>query len=210
VAFAPFGMASGPDALGFLGYQAGRGLQVESLGGGLALLAGWVGGRPVELDFSFSAVHVTGAFAEGWLAALPVLLLAGFGMVGVLTWRCATAAARAGVEVPATIMVSLAAAWILALLVTSKVLSVQYVVWLVPFAALLPRGQLLLTAAVCGLSMAIHPWQYERLIGQDLGPILLLNARNAALLALFGWVLLDIVRRTRALGGGVARRQEGG
>ena len=52
---------------GFLSYQAQRGLQVESIGGGLAVLGGLIGGQPVEMSYGFSAVQVEGDFARrGW------------------------------------------------------------------------------------------------------------------------------------------------
>ncbi len=198
-----FALAAGIGVFEFVGYQVGRGLQIESLGGGLVLLGGLLRGTPAELDFRFSAVHVAGGFADAWLAILPLLTVAGFGAMAWLTWVSARAlrARAAGGEVSGAVgslVVRLATAWILVLIVTSKVFSVQYVVWILPLAALLPRGQLWLMAAIGGLSMAIHPFNYPDLILQKAGPILLLNLRNVLVVGLLAWIVADIRRDLRA------------
>ena len=86
----------------------------------------------------------------------------------------------------------------LSLLVTSKVFSIQYVVWIVPFAALLPRRQFWLAAATIALTMPIHPLLYRELVNQEALPILILNLRNGLLLVLLGWVVMDLALRRGA------------
>ena len=87
---------------------------------------------------------------------------------------------------------TLATASLLVLLVTSKVYSIQYVVWLVPFAALLRGRQFWLAAAVVALTMPIHPLLYADLVKQEALPILVLNLRNALVVALTVLVLRDL------------------
>jgi hypothetical protein len=180
----PFVVLGGRDAFGFLSYLADRGLQVESLGGGLTVLLGLVTGARVPMSFGFSAVQVAGPFADAWLAALPVATAAGFGLLGMLGIRHL----RRGRVAPATI-VTFAFAAILILLATSKVFSIQYVVWIVPFAALLRGGKFWLAAALIALTIPIHPVLYSDLVQQKALPILLLNARNALFVVLTAWVL---------------------
>ncbi len=190
---APFVFLAGNAALAFLRYQAERGLQIESIGGGLAILAGLIAGRPVELSYGFSAVQVEGTFATTWLAALPAMTVVGFGLLGLLGWRRIQQEARAGGIQPGTV-VALAGAAILVLLVTSKVFSIQYVVWIVPFAALLRGRQFWLAAALVALTMPIHPGLYADLVNQAALPILILNLRNGLVVVLLGWVLWDVAR----------------
>jgi hypothetical protein len=46
--------------------------------------------------------------------------------------------------------------------------------------------------AIAGLTMPIHPLLYGDLIRQDALPILLLNLRNALVVALTGWLLWSL------------------
>jgi uncharacterized membrane protein len=183
----PFVALAGTDTFGFLTYQAQRGLQVESIGGGVAVLLGLINRHPADMSFGFSAVQVAGPFADAWLAALPALTVVGFGLLGWLGWRHV----RRG-PVPAATAVALTFASVLVVLVTSKVFSIQYVVWIVPFAALLRGGKFWLAAAVIALTMPIHPLLYAELVKQQALPILILNLRNGLFLALTAWVLRDL------------------
>ena len=194
----PFTILAGRDTFAFLGYQAERGLQIESIGGGLAVLLGLVTGSVPELSYGFSAVNVDGDFAEAWLALLPFATVAGFVLLGWLGWRrVRVEAAARGDEWPAVsprTIVALAFASLLMLLVTSKVYSIQYVVWIVPFAALLSWRQFALAAVVVGLTMPIHPVLYSDLVDQEALPILVLNLRNALVVTLLGWIVADVAR----------------
>jgi uncharacterized membrane protein len=183
----PFVALAGTETFGFLTYQAQRGLQVESIGGGVAVLLGLINRHPADMSFGFSAVQVAGPFADAWLAALPALTVVGFGLLGWLGWRHV----RRG-PVPAATAVALTFASVLVVLVTSKVFSIQYVVWIVPFAALLRGGKFWLAAAVIALTMPIHPLLYAELVKQQALPILILNLRNGLFLALTAWVLRDL------------------
>jgi hypothetical protein len=178
----------------FLRYNAERGLQVESIGGGLAVLGGLLRGQPVDMDFRFSSVNVDGGFAKAWLALLPVLTILGFGLLAWLAWGRIREERRAGTRALPSTIVAVATASLLLLLATSKVYSIQYVVWLVPLAALLGGRRFWLAAAVVALTIPIHPLLYEGLVKQEALPILVLNGRNALLIALLGWMLWDLGR----------------
>jgi hypothetical protein len=202
----PFVAAAGPSALGFVSYQAQRGLQVEALASGFILLDGLVRGRPAPIVHDFGSVQVAGPAAEAWLASLPYLAVVGFALLAWLGWR----RVRAEVEVEGTVaprsVVMLATASVLVLLLTSKVFSIQYVVWLVPFAALLRRPQFWIAAIALGLTMPIHPLMYGWLVEQQALPVLVLNLRNALLLLLTGLVIWDLRPAVVRRGGSVASR----
>jgi hypothetical protein len=101
--------------------------------------------------------------------------------------------------------VTLTFASVLVLLVTSKVFSIQYVVWIVPFAALLRGGKFWLAVAIVALTMPIHPLLYGELVKQQALPILILNLRNGLFLVLTAWVIRDLaVTRGRSLRGSAA------
>ena len=198
VGIVPFVSVAGVDAtFQFLRYNAERGLQVETIGGGLAILGGLLTGNPVEYDFGFSSVNVKGDFAGLWLALLPVATLVGFGLIGWLGWRRIRAETTELGGVQPSTVVALATLCILMLLATAKVYSIQYVAWFVPLVALLAGGRFWLAAGVVALTMPIHPLLYEGIVTQEALPILVLNLRNALLLALLGWMLWELARPAR-------------
>ena len=146
----PFVVLAGGDAFGFLRYQAERGLQIESIGGGLAVLVGLIaghadrdvvrvqrgpGGGPVRRSVAGRAADRDGRRVR---AARPGS--AGAGSDARPRSRQAGGRRRGPSSLFAT-------ASVLVLLATSKVFSIQYVVWIVPFAALLRGRQFWLAAA---------------------------------------------------------------
>lgn len=192
VGLLPIVALAGPSTFMFLSNQALRGLQIESIGGALVLVEGLVRGERVPLIAPFSAAEVTGPLASAWLAALPVVTLIGFAILGWVGWRRIKAEHEAFGTITPTTVIGLTTASLLVLVVTSKVFSIQYVVWLVPFAALLPRRKFWLAAVIVGLTMPIHPLLYADLVEQEALPILILNLRNALVVALTCWVIADL------------------
>ena len=190
----PFVVLAGGETFAFLRYQADRGLQIESVGGGLAVLLGLVTGNPPSESYGFSSVQVEGPFASAWLAALPIAIIAGFGLLGWLGWRRIRRETAADGRPSSRTVVLVATAAVLLLLATSKVFSIQYVVWLVPVAALLGGRRFWLAAALVALTMPIHPMLYSDLVDQEALPIVILNLRNALLVVLLAWVIRDVAR----------------
>ena len=158
------------------------------------MLDGLVRGQPVETASPFKAVEVFGPLARMWLALLPVMTLAGFGVIAVAGWRRVRSELAVSGRVERATVTTLAGASVLVLLLTSKVFSIQYIVWLVPFAALLRGWAFWLAAAAVALTMPIHPFLFGDLVAQEALPILVLNLRNALLVALAGWVVVGLWR----------------
>jgi hypothetical protein len=190
----PLVLLAGTRALAFVSYQTARGLEIESVGAGLAVFAGLISGRPPELSFGFSAVNVEGSLAGAILRGLPVITVAAFGLLAFVGWRRIRAEVAAVGQVRPVTIATLTAASVLVLLVTSKVYSIQYVVWLVPLLALLPRPQFWLAAAAVGLTMPVHPILFAALVRQEALPILVLNVRNVLVVGLTAWVVWDLAR----------------
>ena len=171
-----------------------RACEPESIGGGLAILQGLVGGSPRQLSYGFSSVNVEGRFAETWLAVLPAMQVIGFALIAILGWRWIRAARTSGAEIPPRVVVAFAFVSVLMLLATSKVYSIQYVVWIVPFAALLGWRPFVLAAVAVALTMPIHPLLYRDLVQQAPTAVLVLNLRNALVVLLLGWLLWRLAR----------------
>ncbi len=86
-----------------------------------------------------------------------------------------------------------ATAAILVYLIAGKVLSPQYLVWLLPFVCVLKgkTGTIArwLFLPICVLTTDLFPWQFGSLINLDSLPVAVLVVRNLALLALFAVLL---------------------
>ncbi|MGI8479255.1 MAG: hypothetical protein ACR2M2_05280, partial [Gaiellaceae bacterium] len=92
-------------------------------------------------------------------------------------------------------------------LLFSKVLSPQFLVWLVPLVALV-RGRAGLAAcarlgAACVLTRLVYPDRYEELVADDRLPVALLALRNGLLVAVAALLATAFVRRLQ--GEGVAK-----
>ncbi|MGB8649199.1 MAG: glycosyltransferase 87 family protein [Mycobacteriales bacterium] len=172
-------------------HQLQRGVQVESL----AALAPLWAGHPVvyrhgawEVASSLADVTAWGLMAVCALALLSLLRAARRGSGDLL------------------LLATEAVGW---LLLTDKVLSPQYLLWLLPFLALaacrphgLPASALALGAASLLLTHLVYPLRYDELLQHDPLTLVLLTARDLALVGLV--VELRRARRAReaALSGG--------
>jgi hypothetical protein len=194
----PFVVTSGPAIGQVLGYQADRGLELESLGSSVALAVGLLGGAPARTYSGFSSMNVDGPVAQAWLRIDPWLTVAGFAAVAVVMARRARLERASGGALAPAAIVRFAALSVVTLLLVNKVFSVQYVVWLLPFAALLPWRPFTVAAIAVGLSTAIHPYLFPRLIDLDGVAVAVLVARNVLLVGLAAWLAVDLWRAPRA------------
>lgn len=179
--FVPAFVLGGRDFLASFAYHAERGLQVESVPASVLMALGRVEG----VVFEFGAFEAQGAGAG--LAAglsLPItgalVLVTGF----IIYLRRETGLSHFPRH---------AAALILAFMLGSKVLSPQYVIWLLPLAPLCAGGLAgavvcLLFLAACLCTTLVFPLHYGDLLNlRSPGPELLL-LRNGLLVAL--WLVL--------------------
>ncbi|CAL9401517.1 hypothetical protein SUDANB58_01458 [Streptomyces sp. enrichment culture] len=170
-----------PGAFAFLGFQRDRGTEVESLGGlvlHVARHAGWEG----EVRLNYGSVEFLGPYVDVVSAAALALTAVAFGWL--LLWRLRarrfTAHTLADAAFTAVLMFT----------VTSRVLSPQYLVWLIGLAAVclsfgasrmrLPAGLVLAASAVTVLEFPV--W-FAHVVAGDLLGTALLFARNGLLVA---------------------------
>jgi Glycosyltransferase family 87 len=164
-------------------YHAERGLEIESLYAGIVLAYGRIVGQPVPWVFDHTAFHL----APEWSRIVtPVVLPIQAAALLLVAWRYRQSGRSDGVR--------FAGAAILAFIITGKVLSPQFLTWLLPFAVVLEgelgrRSRWLLFLA-CLTTTIIYPWGALALIlNSNLGGILILNYRNGLLLwLLFLWL----------------------
>lgn len=185
---------AGPDSLGWLTYELNRGLQLESAGSGLLLLFHVVADHPFRIVHDFGTLQVDSPGADVVATAstaVELALVAGVGLVALLRFR------REAADQGAVSFASLASAVVailVALIVSSKVFSVQYIVWFLPLAPFLPGRVRWLALTVTAVSTLIYPLDYTALWHLDPLLAVVLNVRNGMLIAMLGWLVLLLVR----------------
>ncbi|MFJ8668972.1 glycosyltransferase 87 family protein [Streptomyces sp. NPDC093600] len=169
-------------SLDFLRQQGSRGIQIESLGGTALAVARATGVWPGTVEYRYGAFEYVGPYVSslGWLA----LLLTVLAFVWLLMWRL-----RARTWTVATPLDAALAA-VLLFTVTSRVISPQYMVWLLGLVAVCltcresvmrPVAVLLLPAAA--LSSLAYPVLYDEVVAGTWPGLMVMVARNALLLA---------------------------
>jgi hypothetical protein len=192
VVFLPFVVLSPGGVWDSLTVQLSRPLQVESLGASLLLVGHHVFGFGLAGETSHGSQNVAGS-AAGVLAVATTLV-----QVGVLGWIW-TSFARGRADGEA--LVCSTAAALCAFVALGKVLSPQFLIWLIPIVPLV-RGRRglwasALLAAALVLTQVWFPFRYFRLaLHFEAGLSWVLLARDLALVAIT--VLLAFTLRRRA------------
>jgi Glycosyltransferase family 87 len=187
----PF-VALSPGGVRFsLARQTGRALQIETLGSSLLLGLHALGGYTPHRSFGSGSWNLTGSLPDALAALQTVLQVAAV----VLVWLVFARGSR-GREQLLVGSAAAVAVWVL----FGKVLSPQYLLWLVPLVAVVvgrspPKLAVpaVLVAAI-GLTHAVYPNRYDELIRLDTLPIALLLARNALLVVLAAALLARLYR----------------
>ncbi|MFF5704425.1 glycosyltransferase 87 family protein [Streptomyces sp. NPDC012794] len=175
------------DTLGFLGNQGDRGVQIESLGGSVLMAARLLGLWPGEIDFQYGAFEYVGPYVPGIARASLALTVAGFLLL--LLWRVRANHWSSATPFDAALFA------ILVFTVTSRVISPQYMIWLLGLAAVCLTSRHTTQRPVAWLLVAANPLTtlvFPVLYGSDilatttLGTVLLC-ARNGLLLCATVW-----------------------
>ncbi|MYQ66267.1 glycosyltransferase 87 family protein [Streptomyces doudnae] len=179
----------------FLREQGGRGVQIESLGGtalGLATHAGWSGAA----RYRYGAMEFTGPYVD--TVARVSLALTGLALALLLVWRL-----RAVRRTPATTYDAALSA-VLLFTVTSRVISPQYLIWLLGLAAVcltsrhtVQRPVTVLVLVAAAVSSVVYPVLYGQVIASTWTGCALMVVRNGLLAAA---AVLSFVRLWRATG----------
>ncbi|MEV5975043.1 glycosyltransferase 87 family protein [Streptomyces sp. NPDC051921] len=170
------------ESLGFLRQQGNRGVQIESLGGTGLALAKAAGVWPGGVEFRYGAFEYVGPYVStvGHLA----LLLTALAFIWLLLWRLRAHRWTAATPLDA------AFAAVLLFTVTSRVISPQYLVWLLGLAAVcltsrstVMRPVTLLLLPAAALSTLAYPVLYADVVTGTWPGITVMVLRNALLLA---------------------------
>jgi len=191
VTLLPFVLVAPGSLLSFLRYHQLRGLQLESLPAGVIVLMHALGKAPAQLEFNYGALHVASPLAETVLSWLPIAFVVIFGAVLA---SCLARFRQEQIEsgqLSSESLVAYSVAALLAFIITNKVFSPQYLIWLLPFAPLLRLRQAIGLLVICAITILLFPFGYNHLLSMELLPVLLLNLRNLLTVALLIWLMLD-------------------
>jgi hypothetical protein len=192
--FAPFSILSPGGVWHSLSVQLTRPLQVESLGSALLLVGHHVFGLGVTGDTSHGSQNLAGNAAAGLAVASTVL------QAVVLIWIWA-AFARGRGDAEALVRSTVAA--LCAFIAFGKVLSPQFLIWLIPIVPLVRGRRGLGASALMALALVLtqiwFPFRYFRLaLHFEAGLSWLLLARDLTLVALVALLTVTLSSRTAA------------
>lgn len=196
-----------PGAFGFLSSQQDRGTEVESLGATVFHLArqyGWSG----QVAFSYGSMEFVGRYVT--VVSRAALGLSVLGSAALLLWRL-----RA-IRFDRATLFDAAFAAVLLFTTTSRVLSPQYLLWLVSLAAasLTVRGSrqwpasVLVLAATAVTTLEFPIWFAHVVTSDPLG-VALIVGRNSLLVAATVWSCLRLWRATTSAATSAASEETG-
>ncbi|MFK0401553.1 hypothetical protein ACIQTT_04430 [Microbacterium sp. NPDC090225] len=181
---------------GFLTQQGGRGLQIEAVAATPFLWAVPGGSARIEYSFDILTFQIAAPGADIVAVALTgAMVVVVAGILVLSGWKAIRGAAFARLLPP------LALSLVAALIVTNKVGSPQFQVWLIAPVILwlvLDRVRAVLPAAVvlvlCALTCLVYPIGYDGLLHGQILPIVVLSARNLLLAVLLVIGIRAVVR----------------
>lgn len=183
-----------------VGYHLDRPLQIESSGSSYLLGLHALADIPLSVESSFGSQGLAGR-GPALIAGLSTAVL--LGLLIAIVWSLLVGLRRSRPPGDARLFMAAACATVVALLVAGKVLSPQFLIWLLPVALLVTgrfgRAAAGLAVAAMGTTLAYFPDRYWDVVALETGPIALLVLRNALLVALLAacWPRPSIARRPR-------------
>ncbi|MGB0562741.1 MAG: glycosyltransferase 87 family protein [Spirulinaceae cyanobacterium] len=184
----PFLWLDAQQFIAFLGYHQERPLQLESLPAGVAILLHQWNGLTVEKVFSHSSEGLVFAGDRVILSLLPYLFIGLACLGSYWIWRCFSQQHQQTKQVSLTTIAQGCLIMHLVFILSNKVFSPQYVLWLLPFVLLLGQRDRIVYLVICLLTILVYPTFYDRLM-ESWSVALLLNMRNGLMVV---WVVLLI------------------
>jgi hypothetical protein len=187
--FIPFFIVSQGKLFSFLTYHKERGLQIESLPAGFISLAHNWGLIEVTTINSYGSRNIVSPLDDTVLKLLPWLLILTYTIMLInCLYRFWEYRSQSDL-VKFNNLVAYSLLSLLLFIITNKVFSTQYIVWLIPFATLLKPRQAILMLAICLTTLVFM--LYPKFPYLDYGKILWLNVRNILTLGLTIWIFFE-------------------
>ena len=169
--------------------QATRPLQIESLASALLLAAHQAGGLGITMESSHGSQNLVGSLPHALGTASTALLVVALLAIWIAAARGPASAER---------LVRFSAASLVAFVALSKVLSPQFLIWLIPLVPLVRGRRGLAASGLLGLALLLtqlwFPIRYWDLVAFEAVPSWLVLARDLVLLVLLAVLLLPTER----------------
>lgn len=162
----------------FLSYHQFRGIQIESLASGLLLIGHLLQWIRLEVVLNYGAFHLQHPWGEAVIRGFIFAFLIGYVAIGISYFKQANFLEKRSIHLLNQSLIIYILITLLLFILTNKVFSPQYLVWLLPFVVLLPDKYIALFAALSLITFLIYPASYGWLIGLNPVSVLLLNCRN--------------------------------
>lgn len=179
----PFFIASPEGFWRFIDFHSGRGLQIESSYASLLMLGDMLGLTGVEVVYTYSSVDLKAAASDFLVAASTFITLAAVFACYCFYCRSFFKGKDENVNLISYMIGALAL-----LLVTSKIFSTQFVIWLYPFIPLLGNRMRhpawIIFGIIALLTQYIFPYNYGELVDLRQPAVIFLILRNFLVLAL--------------------------
>lgn len=189
--FLPFALFQPRLLWTLLAYHTQRGLEIESLyAGWLALLhhLGLAEARPVLQYGTWDIASPLSALLLRWQ---PFVFAAVYvGCLWNVRRKFRQAQALHG-RIGENLLMAALLVGVMAFIITGKVFSPQYILWLLPFGTFLRPRHLLLFLLVVLLTVAEFPFLFDDLTLLKWGPVVIVNLRNTLMIALLVWLVCE-------------------
>lgn len=220
--FLPFYVAGGPDTLGFFAYHQDRGVQMESTYGSIQLALHEFG-SPVEIYHSHGSENVRSVTSEFFTKVAPIVMVVTHALAAIVCFVLLRRASKSNAEPLAStatlaerhpqLILGSALLVFLAFVLSNKVFSPQYMLWIVALVPLVPlplaarRYAGITFLLACAITTILVPFLYASDLvvytpeGERLPPtpraILLLGLRNLLMVGLTIGIAIGLLKHSR-------------
>lgn len=172
----------------FLSYHSDRGLEVESIFAGIVVFGSYLGLTNAISMVEYGSLNVTSYWVKPLATASTLLTVAGLLFIYYLAWR----SLRRNTPLRADWLIQISSLSILWFILANKVISPQYVIWLLVFVPFW-RGwdKIWLFLLALPLSFIPFPFLIDWLARLDALPFVILAVRNALLV----WLMIKLARQ---------------
>jgi predicted membrane-bound dolichyl-phosphate-mannose-protein mannosyltransferase len=190
VVLLPFAILGPSGILDALVRQLSRPLQAESLGAALLFVQRGLTNGTIAVESTFGSQNIAGPTGSLFAGLETTVLVLALLAVWIWFWRGRATERR---------LVQAGVASVVAYVAFGKVLSPQYLVWLIPLVPLLPGARGMLAAAIAAvaylLTESYFPKSYFSLVNTgDMGVATTVLARDLSLVSLFAATVLPLKR----------------
>ena len=179
--------------LSFLQFHSERGLEIESLYSSLIWVSSKLFGLPeISTNIDHGALNLVSTWSLGLAHVSTYIVVGGVLVFYAYSWWASGSRRRKKLDFEWLLQ----AAFIITVwfIISNKVLSPQYMIWLLPFVAFLKFNKIWLLGIVLILSTTAYPFMSKAFQDLEGLPMNITLARNIFLLVLFVWQLLDFIK----------------